>query len=84
MKVSLNWVKEYTKIDLSVAEVVDRIGKQLGAIEEVIDLGELYKDAIIVRVISCQQIPGSHLKLCLIDDNKRVAKVDRDKAVLFS
>ncbi len=80
MKVSLNWIKEYTKIDLSVAEVVDRIGRQLGAAEEVIDLGDIYKDAVIVRVISSQQIPETHLKLCLIDDNSRVSKVDRDKS----
>jgi phenylalanyl-tRNA synthetase beta chain len=80
MKVSLNWVKEYTKLDLSVAEVVDRIGKQLGAIEAITDLGDIYRHAIIVRVISCQNIPGTHLKLCRIDDNKRVVKVDRDKS----
>lgn len=39
MKVSLNWVKKFTNVNLSIEELVQKIGSQLGAIEEVIDLG---------------------------------------------
>ena len=36
MKVSLNWIKQYLDFDLPpIDELVDRIGIQLGAVEEV-------------------------------------------------
>ena len=36
MKVSLNWVKQYLDFELPpVDELVERIGAQLGAVEEV-------------------------------------------------
>ena len=33
MKVSLNWVKQFTDIDLPLDKLVDKIGAQLGGIE---------------------------------------------------
>ena len=44
MKVSLNWIKEYTDISMSVDELVKKIGSQLGEVEEVISLADVYKD----------------------------------------
>ena len=39
MKVSLNIVKQYTKVDLPVDELVSKINQQLGGVEDVTDLG---------------------------------------------
>ena len=40
MKISLNWVKEYTKVDLPVDQLLDKIGSQIGAVEEVVNMGK--------------------------------------------
>ena len=37
MKVSINTVKQYTDIDLSVDELVQKINQQLGGVESVVD-----------------------------------------------
>ncbi len=55
MKVSLNWIKSFTSINLSTDELVEKIGAQLGAVEEVIDLGKKYKGLLIVKVIRCEK-----------------------------
>lgn len=79
MKVSLNWVREFTDIKLSVDELVEKIGAQLGAVEEVIDLSEKYKDIVVVKVVECDKHPNADkLHVCKIDDNKVIKGVKRD------
>lgn len=80
MKVSLNWIKEYVDIDLSVDVLVDRIGRQLGAVDEVIDIGKKYQGIVVAKVVSCQPHPNADkLKVCLIDDNRSVKNIKRGK-----
>jgi phenylalanyl-tRNA synthetase beta chain len=80
MKVSLNWIKQFTEIDLSVDKLVDKIGAQLGAVDEVIDLGKKYEGAVIAKVVECVKHPNAYkLSLCLIDDAKSAKKVERNK-----
>lgn len=68
MKVSLNTIKQYTDIDLSVDELVAKINAQLGGVEEVIDLATRYKDATIVKVVKCEKHPDADkLSVCEID-----------------
>jgi hypothetical protein len=44
VKVSLNWVKQYLDFELPpVDELVERIGAQLGAVEDVENLDEKYQ-----------------------------------------
>ncbi|HTE21511.1 MAG TPA: phenylalanine--tRNA ligase subunit beta [Candidatus Limnocylindria bacterium] len=59
MKISLNWVKQFTDIDLSVDELVTKIGAQLGAVEEVIDLGAKYKDVVIAQIVEKKDHPNA-------------------------
>lgn len=70
MKVSLNTVKQYIDFELPpVDELVARINAQLGGVEEVINLGEKYKDAKIVKVVECEKHPNAdRLSVCKIDD----------------
>lgn len=51
MKISLNWIKQYTSVDLEKDELIRRIGSQIGAIEEVEDWGSYFDEKIIIAEI---------------------------------
>lgn len=80
MKVSLNIVKKLINSELPpTEELVKKINQQLGGVEEVVDLGERYKDALIVKVVSCEKHPGADkLSVCMIDDGGVRNGVGRD------
>ncbi len=84
MKVSLNWAKSCSNVELApngIDELVEKIGAQLGAVEEVIDLGAKYKGAVIARVIKCEQHPNAdRLHICTIDDGGITPTVKRDES----
>lgn len=80
MKVSLNTIKQFTSVDLTVDELVEKINRQLGGVEGVTNLGERYQGATIVRVVSCDDHPDAdRLHVCKIDDAGVVESVDRDE-----
>jgi phenylalanyl-tRNA synthetase beta chain len=83
MRVALSLSKFYTNVDLTkkpVGELVDRIGSQLGAVEEVISLSEQYAGVLIARIVRCVDHPDSdHLQLCEIDDGGVTKNVERDE-----
>lgn len=81
MKVSVNWLKQYLDFDLPpIDELVTKIGSQLGAVEEVINLGERYKNIYIVKVMVCEKLENSdHLHRCLIDDGGVVQGIERNE-----
>jgi phenylalanyl-tRNA synthetase beta chain len=87
MKLSINWIRSIIASDKSSADImpkgiddlVEKIGAQLGAVEEVIDFGKKYQGIVIAKVISCQKHPDADkLKICLIDDGGTVKNVKRD------
>lgn len=69
MRVSLTSIKQYIDFELPpVDELVARINAQLGGVEEVIDLGAKYKDAVVVKVVECEKHPNADkLSSCKID-----------------
>lgn len=88
MKISLNTVRnivthykaseDVTKI--GVEKLVEKIGAQLGAVEEVIDVGAKYQSIIIAKVIGCEKHPDADkLSVCMIDDGGKAKDVKRDK-----
>ena len=78
MKISLNWIKEFTDISLSTDELVDKIGAQLGAVESVVDLSKKYQGIVVVRVVECIKHPDADkLSLCRVDDGQKVQNVER-------
>jgi len=81
MKVSLNRIKQYLDFDvLSVEDLAKHIGAQLGAIEDIEDLGARYKGVVIASVVSCVDHPNSdHLHVCKINDGGVVQNVERDE-----
>ncbi len=79
MKVSLNWIKQFTDVSISTDELVRKIGEQLGAVEEVEQLGDKYQDVYIVKVTDVKSHPDADkLSVCLIDDNGVVNGVSRN------
>lgn len=74
MKISINYLKKYLDFELpAIPELLERIGAQLGAIDEgAVDQWEIYNQVIVAKVVSCQKIEGSdHLNLCKIDDGHK-------------
>ncbi|HET7630544.1 MAG TPA: hypothetical protein VFK03_04185, partial [Candidatus Saccharimonadales bacterium] len=80
MRVSLNTIKRFVDFELPpVDELVKRINQQLGGVEEVIDLGSRYKDALIVKVVECDKHPNAdRLNVTKIDDGGVAKDVPRD------
>jgi phenylalanyl-tRNA synthetase beta chain len=75
MRVSFNKIRfagEHYKVPNLVSDGLDalleRIGSQLGAIEEIIPYGDRFDGVIIVKVVSCEKHPGADkLSVCKID-----------------
>ncbi len=80
MKVSLKTIEPYGQINVGIDELVERINKQLGSVEEVIDFRDKYKDVIIVNVVECIPHPNADkLSVCMVDDAGVVTDVERDE-----
>lgn len=72
MKVSLRTVKQFTDVTLPLDELVVKINAQLGGVEEIIDVHEIYKDALIVRVVECSKHANADkLSVCMIDAGQK-------------
>lgn len=69
MLISLNEIKNYVDIPESVStdELITLIGSRLVEIEGVTDLAPKYRGIYIVKVVTCEKIPDTHLSLCQID-----------------
>lgn len=67
MRISLNWLKKYVKIPVSDEELIRLIGARLVEVEGVIDETAKYNNIYIVRVVTAEKIPETHLTLCQID-----------------
>lgn len=69
MLISLNEIKKYVSIPDSVSDqdLISLIGSRLVEIEEVIDLTPKYRGIYIVKVISAEKIPDTHLTLCQVN-----------------
>jgi len=62
MKVSLNLMKWYSddaQWQLPVAELAKKIGAQLGAVEETIDLSGKYTDVFVAEIVAAQDHPSA-------------------------
>ncbi len=79
MKVSLNWIKEYTSVKVSIDDLVQKIGAQLGEVEEVTDLGKRYEGIVVAKVVTCEKHPNADkLHVCTIDDGGAAKHVTRN------
>lgn len=80
MIISLNWLKKFSDVDLSVDELATLIGARLVEIEGVEHFGAKYKGVVVAKVIECKPIEGTdHLNVTKIDDGGAVEGVARDE-----
>lgn len=80
MIVSVNWLKKFTEINLPIDELATLIGARLVEVEEIIDLGAKYKDAIIAKVVEVSKLEGSdHLNVTKISDGGVLTDIERDE-----
>ncbi|MES2875938.1 MAG: phenylalanine--tRNA ligase subunit beta [Patescibacteria group bacterium] len=69
MKVSLNTIKQFTPVDISLDELIAKINQQLGGVEQVTDLGARYEGSVIVKVESCEKHTNADkLNVCQVND----------------
>ncbi len=62
-----------------VSELVSRMGLQLGAIEDVKNIGEKYEGLLVVKVVECDKHPNADkLSVCLVDDGGVTQHVERN------
>ena len=87
MKISLNTIRSFNKrygcaddiAAIGVDQLVDKIGAQLGAVEEVVEFGKKYEGIIVAKVVACNDHPDADkLHVCKIDDGGRAKDVPRD------
>ncbi|MFZ3016728.1 MAG: phenylalanine--tRNA ligase subunit beta [Candidatus Microsaccharimonas sp.] len=79
MIISVNWLKKFVDIDVTIDELATLIGERLVEIESVEDIGAKYKDVLVVKVVECKAVEGSdHLSVTKIDDGGKAEGVERD------
>lgn len=84
MIISVNWLKKYTDIKLPIDELASLIGARLVEIEGIEELGNKYKDVVIVKVVECEKLADSdHLSLTKVDDGGAVKDIERDNKGLI-
>jgi len=67
--------------EYGVDEIVQKIGLQLGAVEDVVRTGDKYDGVVTAKVVSCEKHPNADkLSLCMIDDGGVVQNMDRDES----
>jgi len=88
MKISLNTIRFVNERYRSagdpapngIDDLLEKIGAQLGAVEEVVHYGDRFKGAVIVKIVACEDHPNAdRLHVCKIDDGGKVEGVERDE-----
>jgi len=88
MKISLNAIRFINQhygsagdpAPYGVDDIVEKIGAQLGAVEEVIPFGAKFDGVLVARVVSCEDHPDAdRLHVCRIDDGGKAEGVERDE-----
>ncbi len=57
MRVAINSLKKYTKINLSKEELIEKVFKQIGAVENIEDWAEKYKGIVIGKIMEKKDHP---------------------------
>lgn len=83
MRISLNTIKKYAKVpaDYQDTELIQLIGSRLVEVEEVLDLAPKYQGICIVKVVSAEKIPDTHLTLCQVDAGEHTAEFSDQETV---
>lgn len=76
MKVSLQWLKDYVDIDISVEELAEKLTRSGTSVEEIIDEGKQFDHVVAGRLVRVTYHPNSdHLKICQVDVGKKILQI---------
>lgn len=83
MKVSVKWLQWYAQnsaaLKAPINELAQKIGAQLGAIEEIQNLGEKYQGIVVAKIMSIADHPDAdRLHIVMIDDGGVTKDINRD------
>ena len=68
MKVSLNWLKYYVDVDVTVQELCDKMTLAGFEIEELIDQSQSMHNVVVAKILEIEKHPDSdHLLICQLD-----------------
>ncbi|MBR3504929.1 MAG: phenylalanine--tRNA ligase subunit beta [Clostridia bacterium] len=67
MKLPMKWLKEYTEINLPAQEYAEKMVMAGNGVEGVENTGDLFDKVVVGHVLSCEDIEGTHLHLCMVD-----------------
>lgn len=83
MKISLLELKHYLTLPdgMTDRELIDLIGSRLVEVEEAIDLASKYRNIYIVKVVTAEKIPDTHLTLCQINVGEHTAEFSDGETV---
>ncbi len=63
----LSWLKDYVDIDVTPEVLQDKLFSCGFEVEEMNELGKDIKNVVVGQVVSCEDIPDTHLHLCKVD-----------------
>ncbi len=76
MKISLNQLKNYVDINVSVEELCDRMVMAGFEVEEIVDLSETMKNVVVGKIESITPHPDSdHLQICMVNVGDEVLQI---------
>lgn len=67
MKVPFSWLKEFVDIDITAAQLEEKLFGCGFEVEEVIDTGKDISGVVVGKVVECEAIPDTHLHVCKVD-----------------
>jgi len=67
MKVPLSWLKEYVDIDITPAELEEKLFSCGFEVEELNEVGKDITNVVVGLVLECDPIPDTHLHVCKVD-----------------
>lgn len=76
MKLTISWLKKYLKTDATPAQIIDGLNQIGLEVEEVVDMGEVYKPFIIAQIIEATPHPeADKLKVCKVNNGKEIIQI---------
>jgi phenylalanyl-tRNA synthetase beta chain len=76
MRVSFEWLKEYVEINISPAELAERMTMSGIAVEEIEDLAAPFRGMVVARVVALERHPqAGNLLITRVDDGNETRQV---------
>lgn len=67
MKVPFSWLKQFVDIDISAAELEEKLFGCGFEVEELVELGGAISHVVVGEVLSCEKVEGTHLFICKVN-----------------